>query len=394
MAREKGFAEVSKFIEDFPANERKRLIGEVCKAFGSRDSVTPICVPSELVAEWMSNCAKLLNQVNRNTSDIPPEDLIKKGGADAELSFLGQGAYGKVYEGKLYNTTTRKDLFLAVKVTSSELQMPSSSSDTNKVSAADLESSVHKEILVLSTFRHPNIIKLLAYSWKLPRMYLVFELAGGGSLERYLKEDSLAGKLSWANRVAIARGVVSALQYMHSGDHGKRAVAFHRDLKAANVVLSAFSAGETPTPKLIDCGLAKFIPTRDSKATVLTSGVGKVWGTRGYVCPQYQHCPDGGYSSQNEVFSLGVLLAELFTGSLQNQSHTHHSKKSMSDAKLSPPDRRAGALPGPVGTFALVCTYATPVRRRVFLQPLESNDNSSYRSGSARVGGPLPEYGT
>jgi serine/threonine protein kinase len=257
-----------------------------------------------------------------------------------------------------------------------------------------LESSVHKEILVLSTFRHPNIIKLLAYSWKLPRMYLVFELAGGGSLERYLKEDSLAQKLSWANRVAIARGVVSALQYMHSGDHGKRAVAFHRDLKAANVVLSAFSAGETPTPKLIDCGLAKFIPTRDSKATVLTSGVGKVWGTSGYVCPHYQRCPDEGYSSQNEVFSLGVLLAELFTGSLQNQSHTHHSKIRMSDAKLSPPDRRAGALSGPVGTFALVCTYATPVRRRVFLQPLESNDNSSYRSGSARVGGPLPENGT
>ena len=394
MARKKGFEKVSKFIEDFPANERKRLIGEVCKAFGTRDSVTPICVPSELVAEWMSNCAKPLNQINLNASDVNPEDLIKKGGADAKLSFLGQGAYGKVYEGKLYNTTTREDLLLAVKVTSSELQMPSSSSDTNKVSAADLESSVHKEILVLSTFRHPNIIKLLAYSWKLPRMYLVFELAGGGSLERYLKEDSLAQKLSWANRVAIARGVVSALQYMHSGDHGKRAVAFHRDLKAANVVLSAFSAGETPTPKLIDCGLAKFIPTRDSKATVPTSGVGKVWGTSGYVCPQYQHCPDGGYSSQNEVFSLGVLLAELFTGSLQNQSHTHHSKIRMSDAKLSPPDRRAGALSGPVGTFALVCTYATPVRRRVFLQPLESNDNSSYRSGSARVGGPLPENGT
>ena len=219
MAREKGFAKVSKFIEDFPANERKRLIGEVCKAFGTRDSVTPICVPSELVAEWMSNCAKLLNQINLNASDINPEDLIKKGGADAKLSFLGQGAYGKGYEGKLCNTTTREDLFLAVKVTSSELEMPSSSSDTNKVSPADLESSVHKEILVLSTFRHPNIIKLLAYSWKLPRMYLVFELAKGGSLERYLTEDSLAGKLSWANRVAIARGVVSALQYMHSGDH-------------------------------------------------------------------------------------------------------------------------------------------------------------------------------
>jgi len=345
VAREKGKEEIAKLIEDFPAKERNRLTLKVCETFGSPQHSLPVEVPSELCDYWMAKCSTQLTETEQNS--IPSEYLTND--RKAKLSFLGEGAYGKVFEGKLDNPITHTELRLAVKVTSADLQMPGyDPHNPNVVSAADLEASVHKEIVVLSAFRHANIIKLLAYCWKsstlssgLPRMYLVYELAQGGSLEKQLLDDNLAGNLTWENRLAIARGVGSALRYMHSGDEG-RAIAFHRDLKAANIVLST---GLNPSPKLIDCGLAKFIPTSDSVATVPTSSRCKVWGTPGYICPEYCSNSRGGYQSKNEVYSFGVLLAELFTGKLQNRCDTHHSSFRMGDVKVSQPDSRAGVLP-------------------------------------------------
>ena len=114
---------------------------------------------------------------------------------------------------------------------------------------------------VLTDFRHPNIIRLLAYSFP-PSLAgiarspicLVYELAANGGLNTNLRVDARASLLTWPVRVRIALEVSSALNYLHSRVQGRP--AFHRDVKSANVVLT-----ESLEAKLIDCGLAKYIPT-------------------------------------------------------------------------------------------------------------------------------------
>ena len=117
-----------------------------------------------------------------------------------------------------------------------------------------------REVSVLSDFRHPNIIRLLAYSIPparadIPRLpiCLVYELGANGGLNTNLRIDARASFLMWPVRLRIALEVSSALNYLHCRVQGRP--AYHRDVKSANIVLT-----ESLEAKLIDCGLAKYIP--------------------------------------------------------------------------------------------------------------------------------------
>ena len=70
-------------------------------------------------------------------------------------------------------------------------------------------------------------------------------------------------------------------------------------MKSANVVL-----GLAFTPKLIDCGLSKFIPDQQRHGTIMST-CGAILGTPGYTCPKYA---SGGseYDAKSENFSFGM----------------------------------------------------------------------------------------
>ena len=115
--------------------------------------------------------------------------------------------------------------------------------------------------------------------------------------------------------------------------------AFHRDLKPQNIGLKESKQGAPPTPKILDCGLAKYIPPHDSKQSVFTR-TGQVFGTPGYQCPEYLSNPCV-YDAQSDMYSFGIMLGELFTGRLQNQP-THLKRRYLENC---PPDTRAGRWP-------------------------------------------------
>jgi len=173
-----------------------------------------------------------------------------------------------------------------------------------------------KEIEALKYFRHQNIARLYAYHLDQDlhgTHCLVYELASLGSLDQILRNKSQRGRLDWTKRIGVALDVARALQYMHSGKGGQ--ICFHRDVKSSNICLK-----RNHSALLIDCGIAKMIPLDESEATmtVMESAGNGLRGTPGYICPTFSRRQKH-YGSANEVFSLGIVFAELFTGFLQNE---------------------------------------------------------------------------
>jgi serine/threonine protein kinase len=147
------------------------------------------------------------------------------------------------------------------------------------------------------------------------RQYLIYELAEKGSLDNFWKEDLGRERLSSVQRrIKIALEVFTAICFLHKGSESEGIDAcFHRDIKSANICLK----GDL-TAQLIDCGLAKFV--QDDKTRVSTSTSSK--GTKGYTCPEYQSGEVTQYEAACDVFSFGVVMAELWTGKLQNSGAT------------------------------------------------------------------------
>lgn len=108
---------------------------------------------------------------------------------------------------------------------------------------------------------------------------------------------------------------------MHTGGCAGLKV-FHRDIKSANICLA-----EDFTARLIDCGLAKFVPDEnaDKSPWSVTPSIrstyrGLAFGTPGYMCPEYVGNKGEGIScpfiAAFDMFSIGVVMAELILGCL------------------------------------------------------------------------------
>jgi len=211
---------------------------------------------------------------------------------------LGEGGFGEVFLGVALNVTEGIEVRFAIKRVSPLLQMAStSSSSSSSMSSSKALSisssveqmretvlSVRREINVLKSFRHPNIIKLLGYSipsdvsnLQQQQLCLVYELAPRGGLDKHLLDDALARELTWGRRVRILYGIACALNCFHSRDEG---TALHRDVKSANIALML-----NYLAKLIDCGLSKLVPKDAASSALLMTvqtGVNQMFGTRGY----------------------------------------------------------------------------------------------------------------
>ena len=190
---------------------------------------------------------------------------------------IGEGAFGDVFEGILADIVNQRQEHVAVKRLKPEIRLQG---DENEQRAA--VSSIRREIHVLSAFRHPHIIRLLGYTSTsagvTQELCLVYEL-GSASLDKMLTDGEKAQDLSCKVRVRIAADISRALNYLHC--HDPRGPAFHRDVKSANIVLDL-----ALSPKLIDCGLSKFIPDQQRHGTIMSTR-GAILSTRGYMCPKY-----------------------------------------------------------------------------------------------------------
>lgn len=196
--------------------------------------------------------------------------------------FLGEGGFGKVYKGRLIDTSE----VVAIK------QL-----DRNGIQGIR---EFVVEVLTLSMADHPNLVKLIGYCAEGVQRLLVYEYMPLGSLETHLHDLRPNKKaLDWNTRMKIAAGAARGLEYLH--DEMKPPVIY-RDLKCSNILL-----GEGYHPKLSDFGLAKVGPVGD-KTHVST----RVMGTYGYCAPDY--AMTGQLTFKSDIYSFGVVLLEIITG--------------------------------------------------------------------------------
>ncbi len=110
------------------------------------------------------------------------------------------------------------------------------------------------------------------------------------------------------------------LNYLHCHDPGHP--AYHRDVKSANIALTG-----NYLAKLIDCGLAKYAPSAEGRAIDMSiaptkTGQFQLLGTPGYMCPHYG-LRSFVYDAKAEIFSFGIVMAELLVGKLQSSKQSN-----------------------------------------------------------------------
>jgi WD40 repeat protein/serine/threonine protein kinase len=154
----------------------------------------------------------------------------------------------------------------------------------------------------LALMDHPNIAKVLdAGAADSGRPYFVMDLVKGVPITQFCDESRLAPR----ERLELLIPVCQAVQHAHQKG------IIHRDLKPSNVLVGLYDG--QPIPKVIDFGVAKAAGQNLTEATLFT-GFGAVIGTPEYMSPEQARLDNLDIDTRSDIYSLGVLLYELLTG--------------------------------------------------------------------------------
>ena len=156
----------------------------------------------------------------------------------------------------------------------------------------------------LAIMDHPNIARIFdAGATPTGRPYFVMEYIEGAPITQYCN----GRRMTIAHRLELFLAVCRAVQHAH-----QRGV-IHRDLKPSNVLVMEQEG--TPVPKVIDFGIAKATDQWAVENTLLTQ-FGQMVGTPEYASPEQAEVMTGDVDERSDLYSLGVLLYELLSGTV------------------------------------------------------------------------------
>ena len=240
-------------------------------------------------ASYLDQPAVELAELNRTIDEPPiterPGSMI---GPYKLKEQIGEGGFGLVFVAEQQEPVKRK---VALKVIKPGM-------DTREVMAR-----FTAERQALAMMDHPNIARVLdAGATDSGRPYFVMELVRGIPITEYCDQNQLSPR----DRLELFVTVCQAVQHAHQKG------IIHRDIKPSNVLVTSHDG--KPVAKVIDFGVAKAINQRLTDRSIYTN-FAQMIGTPLYMSPEQAEMSGLDIDTRTDIYSLGVLLYELLTGS-------------------------------------------------------------------------------
>ncbi|KAJ2922022.1 hypothetical protein H1R20_g15080, partial [Candolleomyces eurysporus] len=242
------------------------------------------------------------------------------------LETIGKGAYGSVHKGREKETGN----VVAIKIIDL---------DTPDDDVADIQ----HEVALLTQLRDaPNVTKYYGCFMDGPRVWIVMELAQGGSVLSLMKA-SKNGSIEEKYVSIIIREVLVSLAYLH------KVPVIHRDMKAANVLVTA-----TGKVMICDFGVSALLTTVSSKRNTLT-------GTPYWMAPEVIQGVNA-YDTKADIWSLGIMIYEMIKGT---PPHSNMDKFQVMDLipRTKPPRLLESEGSKDMRDFMALCLKESPSER-------------------------------
>ncbi|XP_065702023.1 interleukin-1 receptor-associated kinase-like 2 isoform X2 [Patagioenas fasciata] len=220
----------------------------------------------------------------------------------SDKSRIGEGTFADVYKGQRNNT-----VYVIKRLKEMECTSPNST-----------QRFFHTEVQICFRCCHVNILQLLGFSVETGLHCLIYPYLPNGSLQNKLQCRDDSAPLTWEMRVSIAIGLIRAVEYLHNFG------ILHGNIKSSNVLLD-----ENFTPKLGHSGLRLYSADKKSECAVMKTKV--LQASLTYLPEDFVR--HGQLTAKVDVFSCGVVLAEILTGikALDEGRHPMYLKDMIAD---------------------------------------------------------------